>query len=424
MRRVFLTVCVHFIVFATVVLSCRSAEAEGYEYPYRDPYLATVTTAILNADRLRPRLKREVVHVPGLPGRNQLPSLRGRGSLSVAFYRQKGPAPLVFILSGIGSNPYFGLATYYATLFHKEGSHVVVLPSPISWNFALAASRSGVPGYAPADAGDLYEAMQQILSVLRTRYAVKIVRVNFMGASLGALEGAHLSVIDAEQRSIGIEKYLLVNPPIDLRRALTQIDEWHALAGKLGADRAKGIVAKALAIVDSFSKDRRDDPAIFDQVARDFARFTREELQFLIAEDLQAAVPELAYVTQIVRGHIIPGSAKGPAGRRLQEVKDVTFASYREQIALPAWRLEAGEPQADAERFIETGSLASILDRLRGNSKVHVMHNADDFIADRRAIEELKAALGDQMTLYPHGGHLGNAWYPENREAVLRFFRR
>ena len=139
-------------------------DAGDYNYPYRDPYLATVTTAILNADRLRPRLKRQVVHVPGLPGRNQLPSLQGRGSLSVAFYRQKGPAPVVFILSGLGSNPYFGLATYYATLFHKEGSHVVVLPSPMSWDFALAASRSGVPGYAPVDAGDLYEARRSLPS--------------------------------------------------------------------------------------------------------------------------------------------------------------------------------------------------------------------------------------------------------------------
>lgn len=424
MRRISLTVGVHVIVCAAVVLSCRSADAQGYDYPYRDPYIATVTTAILNADRLKPRSKREVVHVPGLPGRNQLPSLEGRGRLSIAFYRQTRPAPLVFILSGIGSNPYFGLATYYATLFHKEGAHVVVLPSPMTWNFALAASRSGVPGYAPADARDLYEAMQTTLAVLKARSGLKITRIDFMGASLGALEGAYLSVIDAEQRAIGIERYLLVNPPVDLGRAMTQIDEWHALAAKLGADRANGVVTKALGIVDSFSKDRRDDPAVFARVAKEFGGFTREELQFLIAEDLQAALPELVYATQIVRGQLPPAAGRGQARKGLQAVKDATLASYREQIAVPAWRLQEGLPQADEERFIQTGSLAFILDRLRGNSRVHVMHNADDFLAERKAIEELKEAMGDQMTLYPYGGHLGNAWYPENREAVLRFFRR
>jgi hypothetical protein len=51
------------------------------------------------------------------------------------------------------------------------------------------------------------------------------------------------------------------------------------------------------------------------------------------------------------------------------------------------------------------------------------MHNADDFLTDRRSLEELKEALGDRMTLYPYGGHLGNLWYPDNRAAVLKFFR-
>jgi hypothetical protein len=406
-----------FVALLTVVIVTAplAAEAEDYAYPYRDPYVATVTTAILNADRLRPRLKREVLHVSALPGRNRLPGLQGRGDLSVAFYRQKHPARLVFILSGLGSNPYFGLATYYATLFHKGGSHVVVLPSPMTWNFALAASRSGVPGYAPADARDLYEAMQRILSLLRTRYAVKIEGIDFMGASLGALEGAYLSVIDAEERTIGIDKYLLVNPPIDLGYALMKIDEWHALGAKFGAERARGIVAKALAIVDSFSKEGRDNPAIFDQVARDFGVFTTEELQFLIAADLQAALPELVYVTQVVRGQIPRVVGKKQTRQRLQDVKTVSLAEYREEIALPVWRLQAADP-------LTAGSLAAILDRLRGNSRVHVMHNADDFLAERPSIDELKEALGDDMTLYPYGGHLGNAWYSKNREFVLRFF--
>jgi hypothetical protein len=49
------------------------------------------------------------------------------------------------------------------------------------------------------------------------------------------------------------------------------------------------------------------------------------------------------------------------------------------------------------------------------------MHNADDVLAERRAIEELKETLGDQMTLYPYGGHLGNLWFRTNREDMLRF---
>jgi len=413
----------HFIVFITLCLSWNSGEAEDYKYPYHDPYLATATTAILNDDGPAPRLKSEMVRVPGLPNRNELPALEGRGQVSVALYRQNRPAPLLFILSGIGSNPYFGVATYLARLFYQEGFHIVILPSPMSWNFALSASRSGAPGHAPADARDLYEAMQKSLPVLRDRYNVKITGINFLGVSLGALEGAYLSVIDGEERKIGIEKYLLVNPPLDLSYALKKVDEWHALKNKFGSDKSKDIVAKAVGIVESFSEDRRDDPAVFDRLAKKFAGFTTEELQFLIAENLQTLLPELAYVTQVIHDQNVRITAKEQVRKRLQEAKNLTFLDYNEKIGLSLWRLQEGEPQADLESFIERGSLARILDRLRGNSKVHIMHNADDFFADKQSIEELKEALGDQVTLYPYGGHLGNLWFSENKEYALSLFR-
>jgi hypothetical protein len=65
--------------------------------------------------------------------------------------------------------------------------------------------------------------------------------------------------------------------------------------------------------------------------------------------------------------------------------------------------------------------MTRIVTRLRSNPKVHIMHNADDFMAERKSIVELKEALGDQVTLYPYGGHLG-IWYPENKDYFLRYF--
>jgi hypothetical protein len=422
-RQEFFTVRFHFIILITICLLWSSVEAAEYKYPYHDPYLATATTAILNDEGLTPRLKSQIVHVPVLPGRNRLPSLEGRGELSIALYRQNHPAPLLFILAGLGSSPYFGVAPYLATLFYQQGFHIIILPSPMSWNFALSASRSGAPGYAPEDARDLYEVMQKSLSTVEDRYNLKATEINFMGVSLGALEGAYLSVIDADERKIGIAKYLLVNPPVDLSDALRKLDEWDALQEKFGTDKSKDIVAKAVAIVESFSEDRRDNPAVFDRLVKKFASFTTEELQFLIAENLQSLLPELVYVTQVIRDQKVLRAPKDQIRKRLEEAKGLTFMDYNEKIGLPLWRLQSAEPQADLESFIKRGSLARILDRLRGNSRVRIMHNADDPLANRKSIEELKNALGDQVTVYPYGGHLGNLWYSENKEHALRLFR-
>jgi hypothetical protein len=293
----------------------------------------------------------------------------------------------------------------------------------MSWNFALAASQSGAPGYAPEDARDLYAAMQTILTVLRTQYNVEPTGIDLLGASLGALEGAYLSVIDADEQKIGIRKFLLMNPPLDLSYALAKADEWDAFKNKFGRDKSKSIVAKALGIVESFSRERRDDPTVFARLAKAFAGFTTEELQFLIAEDLQSLLPELVYVTQAIHDQNILKTPTDQAKKRLQEAKGLTFKDYFEKIAVPLWTLRAAEPQAYSESLWKRGSLAPILGRLRGYSRVQFMHNADDFIAPRESIEELKDALGDQVILYPYGGHLGNLWYPENKEYVLRFFR-
>ena len=395
---------------------------EAYAYPYRDPYLATITAAALDPDGLTPGLKRQVVHVPVLPGRNNLPTLEGKGEVSVALYRQHRPAPLLFILSGIGSNPYFGVGPYFANVFHREGFHVVVLPSPMHWNFALAASPSGAPGYAPDDARDLYDLMQRTLLLIEGRYGVKVTRTFFMGASLGALEGAYLSVLDGEQRKIGIERFLLVNPPLDLPYAVERLDQWAALQEKLGPERAQLLRGRAVAIVESFTRDKRDDPASVARLARKFACFTTEELQFLIAQYVQTTIPELVYVTQAIHDQQLLASARGRVSERLEEAKGFTLTDYTNKIALPTWTRRAGL-QSDAERLRSGGSLADILDRVRTNPRVFVMHNADDVLTERGLVDELKSVLGDRMILYPLGGHLGNLWFQENREAIVALFR-
>jgi len=411
------------MVLTAVCGAWSPALAEEYNYPYRDPYLATVTGASLNADGLTPGIKRQVVHVSILPNRDKLPKLEGKGELSVALYQQKRAAPLVFILPGTGSTPYFGLATYFARLFYQDGAHVVIMPSPMTWNFALAASRSGAPGYTPEDARDLYGAMQRTLDVLKAKNHLKVTRINFMGMSLGALEGAYLSLLDGAEGRIGISRYLLVNPPLDVASVLKQLDEWDSLKEKFGAERSKEIAGKALSIVEAFTNQKRDDLAAFDVLAKGFSTFTTEELQFLIAEYLQTVLPELVTVTQAIHDQQVLAAPQGEVRKRLEEAKGTTFTEYSDKIAVPVWRAQTGEADASSDTFSARGSLDTIIEQLRGNPRIYIMHNTDDFLAGPKSIEQLKDVLGDHVILYPYGGHLGNLWFPQNRATVRRLLK-
>ncbi len=416
-----ITAALTALTFLSAPIAAREYSADEYKYPYKDPYLATATTAVLIDDTGSNKAPSSVIHVSGLRGRDRLPSLEGRGNVSLALYKQDRPAPLMFVIPGLGSNPYFGVAPYLAKLFYRQGFHAVVLPSTLSWNFALAASHSGAPGYTPADARDLYEVMQKTLRFLRSSEKMKISSTNVVAISLGALVGAHLSTIDQTEHRIGISKFLLINPPVDLAYAAQKIDEWNGLAKSMGEEQAKTIMAKAIAVVDSLSDQNPDDPATFDKAGEKFAPFTKENLEFLIAENLQSQLAELIYTTQVIHDQKLLKAPRNDKRARLAEAKSFTLADYNRKIALPLWQRQ--DHGATLASMMERASLTPILDQLAANPRVHVMHNADDFFVESSSFDLLKESLGDQLTLYPNGGHLGNLWYTDNKQFIVGYFR-
>jgi hypothetical protein len=125
----------------------------------------------------------------------------------------------------------------------------------------------------------------------------------------------------------------------------------------------------------------------------------------------------------VIHDQNVLAAPKNDLRKRLDEAAIFTFSDYNQKIAFPLWQKQAGNPRADLDSFVQQGSLGRIVDRLRGNPRVHIVHNIDDILSERKSIEALKQVLGDQMTLYPHGGHLGNLWFPENKAHALRFFR-
>ncbi|HXF74750.1 MAG TPA: hypothetical protein VNN13_01555 [Methylomirabilota bacterium] len=155
------------------------------------------------------------------------------------------------------------------------------------------------------------------------------------------------------------------------------------------------------------------------RLAKKFCGFTTEELRYLIAQALQSQLYELVYVTRVIRDRGVLPAPKDDMRRSLEKAKSFTLVDYYWKIALPVWREHLGDSQTEAESLLWRSSLAPIVERLRSNPRVHILHNIDDPLADKKSIEALKETLGDKLTLYPYGGHLGNLWYPENKQTAL-----
>ena len=410
-------------------LSCFSALAErvhpaAYPYPYHNPYLATSTVALLkDRDRRLEDDDTQYLHLELLPGRNAIPLLEGKGRLRVRFQPQAGRlAPLVFLIPGFGGSAYTGSARYVAQMLKDRGFHVVTLPSPFSWNFALAASRGGFPGFTERDSEDLYVAMQAVLRHIRKNYPIAIGRIGLIGFSHGALHAGFLSKLDAERNDIGFDTTLLVNPPVNLVTALHRIDELADLEQRYRPAERDRLEAYAFGVGKAALARNIDDPDYFANWDQRL-RLGEEPLRYLIGKALRIPVGDMLYVIELMRH---PGILTTPVSwdyrsARFAEAGRYDLLDYVRRVLAP--RLHGAKARSKSfEQVAYEGSLLALAPALKANPRVYLMHNADDFLVSPEDLKFLEETFGDRARIYPYGGHLGNLWFPRNRTDLLALF--
>lgn len=403
--------------------SAARLDQASYPYPYHDPYVATMTVAILKGRESLPDGDIVDRHLKILAGRDEAYLLEGMAELRYRFYRQRGSAPLIFVVPGVGSTAYAGSAAYMAELLAGHGFHVAILPSPFSWNFTLAASATGFPGLTGEDSKDLYAAMQRVLGDIKERYDAKIGKIGMLGLSHGALYTAYISRIDSIQRGIGIDTYLLVNPPVDLLAAIAKIDEMADLGRDFKGAQKSNLEDYAFGTaVDAMRKDTETPGYFADWDNR--LRLTDKQMKYLIGKVFRAAVGDTLYVIeQVYRlGRLKTPVDWGYRSGRLEEAREYPVMEYITTWLIPRLR-QVGYRSMGLEALNERTSLKGVATALAGNDKVFLMHNRDDFLVSPEDLEYLEGIFGERAKIYPHGGHLGNLWYPVNKHDIVDVFQ-
>jgi hypothetical protein len=394
-----------------------------YRYPYKDPLIATSTVALLQGHETIPSGDIRDLRITVYQDRNDIYLLEGKGKLHYRFYQQKGPAPLVFIIPGISSSAYGGSVRYIAEFLAGNGFHVLALPSPFNWNFALAASRWGVPGLIREDVRDLYTVMQLTLNAVKKEWKAEVSGIGLLGMSEGARESAFIGQQDAMQRKIGIATYLLINPPVDLMKSVRKIDSMASRKNdysprqlRLLEDYAVGLLAEAL----------RGDPADpnyflnWDQRAR----LENWQYQYLIGSVMQRSVGEAIYVSDLAfnLGYLTTPVSWGHRHDRFEEIQSFTMMEYVTKCLIPRIR-QVSDKEITLEKLNTEGSLKNLKTTLKNNKNIYLMHNLDDFLISEDDVAFLETLFDKRAKIYPRGGHLGNLWYPMNKQNILEVFR-
>ncbi len=403
--------------------------ANAYDYPFSDPYAATV---VGTPDEFVAELPKEVPlkldSIEIFPQREVPDNLWNLMELRYSYLRQKGPAPLIFLVAGTGASFQSAKMQMMQKAFYQAGYHVISITSPTHPNFIVAASTSGVPGHLEEDSADIYRVMQAIYQKLQKK--MEVTEFFLTGYSLGAAQSAFIAKLDEQEQVFNFRKVLLINPPVSLYNSVNILDKMLEENIPGGVENFKAFYDR---IIKAFSEvyAHGDNVQLNDQFLYEAYKYRKpksdEPLAALIGTDFRLSSMNMAFTTDALTqaGYVLPQGQQlrrhdSPAEYR-KVYGQLTFLDYFKGIFLPHFK--AQDSSLTEEELIRQLSLQPLEDYLRTSPKFGLIHNEDDLILRSGEIDYLRSVFGKRAQIFPHGGHCGNMAYTDNVAAMVGFFQ-
>lgn len=387
--------------------------ADEYPFPIADPLKASLLPAGYSLRRTDYATSALEVRAD----RRRVPRFEKKHRIILAVFAQRTPAPLVFVIPGVGGHAFSEPALMLGEQLHAMGFHAVTLPDPVSWQYALGVSESTLPGYLPVDAREYYEFLKRVVGHLGTEHHLGITGYSVVGYSFGGLLTAFLSREDAEQRAFAFGRVVLINPAIDVRYGVDVVDGFYAAGASIPNPRRNQLSQMMIDTVIKL-KNRPLTHELAAWAAEQWT-FTDREMRWLIGQSFRIAAQGTILASRQIGAGRTPGAAPATGTWPLQisVAGRYSFADYLSQFVFPALRRSRAVADAPPdEELLAQASLGTLGLELGRNPRVFVIENADDFLARPEDLDALRRWLGDRLYLYPLGGHVGNLWIDRNQE--------
>lgn len=429
----FLLAC--FAALSCIMLSTAQAKpiqaSSSYGYPFHNPFEATIVGTpielqpkLIDSSLIKEKdfsLRLNVEREHSLPA-NFWPVTQFRYRLA---WRDHA-APLIFIIAGTGATYDSAFNEYLKKLFYAAGMHVVQLSSPTSYDFMVSASRYATPGFSPLDAADLMRVMQRIA---QQHDDLQVTHWNLTGYSLGGLDAAFVSHLDAQDPFFNFHKVLLLNPPVNLYASVQNLDRMATVELPQtyeGHDFFQEIYDK-LARYFKQSGHFNLDRAILLDFQNSPQRLSNEEMAMLIGTLFRFIASDISFTSDLInhRNLITPtaetivgiGTSLTPF---FELALTCDFRCYMVEQLLPFWqKVFNGDSLTE---LIEQTSMYAVGEHLKNSTNISVMHNQDDIILGVGDLGYLQKMIGERLILYPYGGHMGNLTYTQNAADIVEFF--
>jgi hypothetical protein len=344
---------------------------------------------------------------------------------------------VVFLAPGLGTHRLSAASLALAEMAYARGFSVVIVSSTFCFEFMQRASSVSVPGHAPVDARDLHGALDAVARDLDAQYPGRAGPRVFLGYSLGAFHGFFMAAADADPASplLRFDRYVLVDPPVRLLHGLEQLDAMYnaplALPSAQREARVQGILRKALHVAKAALAEGGGGPVYSRLDAADLGGgslapsaalpFTNLEARYLIGLAFRRTLQSLLWVSQLRENLGILRTRRGWLRRwaAYEEIADYSFAEYLYGFVLPYYRDRLGLV-ASIDELARANDLRAIAGPLRGDPRLRVFANRNDFLTSAADVDWLTELVGrERVEFFPTGGHLGNLHRPEVQRAIM-----
>jgi hypothetical protein len=388
----------------------------------KNPFAATITAVLIGPEN--DDFKRDSVTV--LPNRDDVYLMEDLSQLGFTYRLQKNlRAPLMFVLPGTGGNAQGGSALFLAEQYFKMGYHTVTVDNPFYWGFAVSSSRSGLPGYAPRDAADLYRGLQKIIQQLKADRDIRPKAYSITGYSLGALQSLFLQRLDQQEQRFNFSKVLLINPPADLLYSVKSLDRLYTEGSSMSAKRKKALMYRIFTVGEKYLNSDADfqNPQFVEKVYNEL-RLSNQDMAYLIGQSFRETVRDVVFASQQVKdlGILKVRATRNRQNARWEEAMTVSFSDYMSKFLYPQLAKERGTDYTIQDLNAES-SIYQFGEAIKASNNTFLITTADDMIVQPQDIAWFKEQFGNRAIIFPYGGHCGEMNFPQFPKALQAIFK-
>ena len=423
-----------FLVLICLILSSPClAKQKSYDYPLDNGLAASILGTPKDYKAAVPKkIKMQQKRLTVFPDR-EVPELYWyQKGLQYFIVKQRGPAPLIFMIAGTGASHNSAKNQAMAKAFYQAGFHVISIPSPTHPNFIVTASSTMVPGNLEVDSGDIYQVMQMIMQ--KTGKELQVTDYYLTGYSLGATQSAYVAKLDEEIQAFNFKKVLMINPSVSLYNSVEIIDGMLRSNIPGGPDNFQ-------AFWDEMFKRFSDTYEASDEVVfgpeflykaykKKLAQGEQIDdgrMSALIGFGFRISSASMVFTADVMSnsGVIKPKNLVLSKNESMSDYAKVTarmqFINYFDEILYPYYK--AKQPGLSKQDMLNALGLKNIDGYLRTATKISMVTNADDFILAPGEVDYLRQVFQDRGKVYPKGGHCGNMEFSDNVAFMIDYFK-